>query len=193
MEAVAAAGSQEEVDALLEAMGGDPAAANLVRQFRGPPASAGQPPPAAPGPGMQLYQRDSDMRQRETSLRGGGGSTSGGSGAGGSSASRAPPQAVELAPPAAADKAKVGSSWLPIAATAATLATVGMCVQAGAVMCGLDAAANGTASLAGGEHAGVFPPCRRAGCLCVGAVHASAPPPLCAPCSHCWTWAGTLP
>ncbi|KAI7840280.1 hypothetical protein COHA_006062 [Chlorella ohadii] len=106
VEAVAAAGSQEEVDALLEAMGGDPAAANLVRQFRGPPASAGQPPPAAPGPGMQLYQRDSDMRQRETSLRGGGGSTSGGSGAGGSSASRAPPQAVELAPPAAADKAK---------------------------------------------------------------------------------------
>ncbi|PRW59891.1 activating signal cointegrator 1 isoform A [Chlorella sorokiniana] len=116
VEAVAAAGSQEEVDALVEAyMGGDASAANLVHQFRGPPtAAAGQPPPGPPAPGMQLYQRDSEMRQLESSLRGGGGSSAGAggaaagssSGAGGSGRGRAAPQAVELSPPAAADKAK---------------------------------------------------------------------------------------
>lgn len=119
VEAVATAGSQEEVDALVEAyMGGDPSAANLVRQFRGPPASGGQPPPAPPAPGMQLYQRDSELRQLESSLRGAGtgagGSGSSSSAAGGSGRARAPPQAVELPPPAAADKAKVwaGRSYI---------------------------------------------------------------------------------
>ena len=190
MEAVAAAGSQEEVDALVEAyMGGDPSAANLVRQFRGPPTSGGQPPPAPPAPGMQLYQRDSEMRQLESSLRGAGaGGGAGGSGssssaAGGSGRARAPPQAVELPPPAAADKAKVWAGRNYIRCSSGYLLACGCllaCAHAICFACWLTAA--GTAHLfpAAGAPAGAGP--RHA---CPGL------PCSCPTCSRCWTWAGT--
>ena len=131
VEAVAAAGSAEEVQSIvLDFMGGSQPARQLVAQFRGPAGSAsssagGGPAPPPPMPGMRAY------RKGDPSLQAGGPSS-------------APAlRAVELPPPPAAAAAAVpaaaaqGSSK-PAAASAAGASAGGSSAAATALDMGVN-------------------------------------------------------
>ena len=111
-EAVAAAGSPEEVDALVEAyMGGNPAARKLVEQFKGTTGASAAATAAAP-PGMQMLQRGGGGSGSAASSRHGGGT-----GTATGSTSRAPPQSMELAPPAEKPKVRqLQAAWRVVCA-----------------------------------------------------------------------------